>query len=183
MSNFCHPLIMPNFCHQKRTLLLKEFLVIFTFRIVFTRHSVAPDWQKVLFFKITIVLTASCQNYYRFEDLWPEMLSDTVFVWLSFWWCTLVWGGWGGGGHVRWEGRPIEECFPGCHNHPPLHTVPSRHPVFAPSGAFTDSDIPDKMSLASGRPSGRPAPQQPRLKTSKRCRFFWSQKRAFFVKK
>ena len=45
------------------------------------------------YFKITIVLTASCQNYYRFEDLWPLMLSDAVFVWLSFWWCALVWGG------------------------------------------------------------------------------------------
>ena len=33
------------------------------------------------------------------------MLSDTVFVWLSFWWCTLVWGG--GvplGVHGGWEG-------------------------------------------------------------------------------
>ena len=60
---------------QKRTLLLKEFLVIFTFRIVFTRHSVAPDWQKVLVFKITIVLTASCQNHYRFDDLMSKYLS------------------------------------------------------------------------------------------------------------
>ena len=69
---------------QKRTLLLKEFLVIFTFRIVFTRHSVAPDWQKVLFFKITIVLTASCQNHYRFDDLWSFMLSDNISVRLNF---------------------------------------------------------------------------------------------------
>ena len=87
---------------QKRTLLLKEFPVIFTFRIVFTRHSVAPDWQKVLFFKITIVLTASCQNYYRFEGyflwrffgyfwythFWPPSILDKIVrisKLLSFW--------------------------------------------------------------------------------------------------
>ena len=65
---------------QKWTLLLKEFPVIFTFRIVFTRHSVAPDWQKVLFFKITIVLTASCQNHYRFDDLWSFIFCDNFLV-------------------------------------------------------------------------------------------------------
>ena len=128
MSNFCHPLIMPNFCHQKRTLLLKEFLVIFTFRIVFTRHSVAPDWQKVLVFKITIVLTASCQNHYRFDDLWSFMLSDNISVRLNFWWCTLVWGAMSDGkeGRLKSAFRGVATILPST-PYPP-HLCP-RHPV------------------------------------------------------
>ena len=82
------------------------------------QHS--KECKNSTYFKTTIVLTASCQNYCRYEDLWPLMLSDTVL---------------------------------------------------APSGAFTDSDIPDKKSLASGRPSGRPAPGFSRYERSIWCRF------------
>ena len=94
MSNFCHPLIMPNFCHQKRTLLLKEFPVILSFRIVFTRHYVISDWQKVFFFEQTY----ETGSRFRCRFLRSEIFlrSDNIFVRLNFFGAL-----WVGGGHVR----------------------------------------------------------------------------------
>jgi len=75
------------------------------------------------------------------------------------------------GGHVRWEGRPIEERFPGCRNHPPLHTLPSTPVPQTPritcnahflslfalfQSAFSKFCCAKKKSLASIRPAGRP---------------------------
>ena len=127
---------------QKRTVLLKEFPVILTFWVVFTVQSWTSDWQKVPNVKISIVWTRSCQNHCQRgrKAEWRVLsgvsqpsspmppVSQTPRItccWLilaSF--CKNFPSFWFLGSFLR-DIQRIEECFPGCHNHPPLHTWPS----------------------------------------------------------
>ena len=151
-----------------------EFPVILTF------------WDRFYGTILDLGLTksTSCQNYYRFDDLMSKSLSfwrplvilskNGPFCWKnspSFWLLDRFFGTILG---PRIDKKYLMSKLLSFWK--PLVKIT----IVAPSGAFTDSDIPDKMSLASGRPSGRPAPQEPRLKTSKRCRFFWTPKRVVF---
>ena len=63
----------------------------------------------------------------------------------------------------RLEGRPIEECFSGCRNHPPLHTLPSTPVSQTPriTGLLHSSRVRSQNSAVRKKshthPSGRPA--------------------------